>query len=104
MESGGKAGLRPPRLEGLGERAIPAHRRKGRRPLPVFLRESREAPEGRAMEGARHGSGALDRLEHLEGGGVLGDVMDAENGGASRERHEVGCERADQPVVNVGVG
>jgi hypothetical protein len=58
-------------------------------------RESGRGNARTAVEGARHGSGALDRLEHLEGGGVLGDVMDAENGGAARERHEVGGERAD---------
>ena len=38
----------------------------------------------------------LDRLEHLEGGGVLGGVVDAENGGAARERCEIGGQRADQ--------
>ena len=44
----------------------------------------------------------FDGVEHLEGGGVLGGVMDTENGGAARERREVGGERADQPVVDAG--
>ena len=66
------------------------------------------APQGtttRRAAGRRLGSmpisagpGALDGLEHLEGCGVLGGVMDAENRGAARQRHEVGGERRSAGV------
>ncbi len=52
-------------------------------------------PTNRDLLEFGRGSGALDGVERLEGGKVLGGVMDTENRGAARERRKVGGERAD---------
>jgi hypothetical protein len=44
----------------------------------------------------------LDGLEHLEGDGVLGGVMDTKNGGATRERVEIGRQGDDRVHDKIG--
>src|SRR5271166_6227362 len=48
------------------------------------------------------GSRLVDRIEHLEGGCVLGCIVHPEHRRPARERREVGGERWDEPVVHPG--
>src|SRR6266705_4367378 len=46
---------------------------------------------------------AADRVEHLEGGDMLGHVVHAEDFGAARSGGQIGRDGADQAALHVGV-
>jgi hypothetical protein len=58
-------------------------------------------PNPKPVSTGANGSGAFDGIENFEGRGMLGGIMDAEDGRSMRRRDKIGSQSADEFNVNV---